>query len=174
MPAFINISLIVLLILISFQDFKERQISWYLIPLTFIAFLVRAMNNGATDGLIQGTLLNVAFIALQLLLLTIYMSIKNKKMVNIVNEYLGLGDVLFFIVLCVAFSPINFIVFYLLSTFITLISFIAYRILSKKATVEIPLAGAMASILIVLMLTGTLMPQLNFYDDTHWITIIKL
>ncbi len=168
MSTIINIFLIGLLILISFQDFKKREISWVLIPLAFIAFIAKGVRSIDNEVMVKNTVLNFAFIAIQILFLTLYMSIKNKRPVNILNEYIGLGDVLFFVVLCTAFSPINFILFYLLSTIITLILAIGYRTLSKKELSEIPLAGAMASILMVLMV----IPQLDFYDDTNWLCIL--
>lgn len=169
----INICLILFLMLISFQDFKQREISWILIPLCSLALLFRATQFAAYDIILKNTLLNITFVALQLLLLTIYMSIKNKKAVNILREHLGLGDVLFFVVLCIAFSPINFIVFYVISMMATLIGFVAYTAISSQKAKEIPLAGAMASFLVIAILIDKTTTHLNFYDDANLLNIIN-
>jgi len=99
--------------------------------------------------------------------LTIYISIKNKKFINVINSSLGLGDVLFFVVVCVAFSAINFILFYVMSLLFTLVGFIAYNTLVKKSVKEIPLAGAMAMVMITLIVLNQWMPQFNFYNDDY-------
>ncbi|MGQ0827052.1 MAG: hypothetical protein ACT4ON_01530 [Bacteroidota bacterium] len=166
MTSIINILLILCLTIIVVQDFKQREISWMLIPLTLAGFTYKAMNG---DILLKNVLLNIAFIVIQLLMLTIYMSIKNKKPVNIINTYLGLGDILFFLVICVAFSPINFIAFYLSSMITTLIGVIIYNRFSNKQTKDIPLAGAMATGTIVLMV----FPGLNFYNDVFLLEIVR-
>ncbi len=170
----INFCLVVFLLVISFQDFKQREISWLLIPFTFLALFLDATYFITSDLIIKNTLLNLAFVTVQLLLLTLYMSIKNKKITNILHQHLGLGDLLFFVVLCVAFSPINFIVFYLFSMMTTLVGYIAYAVIfPKKNLKEIPLAGAMASILVVTILINTLTRHMNFYDDNFLLNIIN-
>ncbi len=96
---------------------------------------------------------------------------KNKRIVNIIDTYIGLGDVLFFAVMAAAFSPINFIVFYLVSTVLTLISFLVYTFV-KKQPGEIPLAGAMSIGMLLLMLLNAFMPSLNFYNDDFFISCL--
>jgi hypothetical protein len=146
---------------------KHRAISWVLIPLALAGFVYKGMVS--ENILLKDVLLNIAFVSVQLVLLTVYMSIKNKRLVNIVDTYLGLGDVLFFVVICAAFSTLNFIVFYLVSMIITLTGAIAYNGFRKKKSVDIPLAGAMAGILIVLML----IPGVGFYDDGYLLEVAK-
>lgn len=163
----IDISLVVFLGIVVFQDLKERQISWFLIPLLLCFFCAKGLYLISSDQLLGYSLFNIGFITVQLLVLTVYMSIKNKKLTNIVNSYLGIGDVLFFIVICVAFSSINFIFFYVVSLIFTLGGVIGYNILVKNAKKEIPLAGAMAIVMIALILINQWMPQFDFYNDDY-------
>jgi hypothetical protein len=165
----VNSCILIFLGCIVFQDFKQRQISWFFIPLLLAGFIYKAFytNNGVG---VNGLLVNVGFVLLQLTVLTIYMSVKNKKMVNIINSYLGIGDVLFFIVLCGAFSPINFLVFYLCSIVLTLIGYLLYNIMIKGSQKEIPLAGAMASGMILLMIANIFLPKMNLYSDDFFIS----
>lgn len=167
MQLLIDIFLVILLSVVVVQDLKHREISWLLIPFLLCSFLAKGICLISSQQLIAYTLYNVGFIAIQLLVLTAYMSVKNKKLTNIVNSYLGLGDVLFFIVICVAFSPVNFIFFYVLSLLFTLGGFIAYNFVVKKAKKEIPLAGAMAMVMITLILINQWMKQFNFYNDDY-------
>lgn len=168
---FVDIGLVTLLAIVAFQDLKQRQISWVLLPLLLSLFLVRGSFLNSANELIHFALFNAGFIVVQLLVLTAYMSIKNKEFSNIINSYLGLGDILFFIVICVAFSPVNFIVFYITGLLLTLLVFVAYNLLRKKNEKEIPLAGAMAVLMISLILLSRWSIKFNFYNDdflTGW------
>ncbi len=102
------------------------------------------------------------------------MSVKNKKIVNILHQHIGLGDLLFFVVLCLAFSPGNFIIFYIFSLIATLVGCILYiKVFSKKMMDEIPLAGGMASILVIVLLVNKMVIHMNLYDDTNLLNIVN-
>lgn len=164
----VKLVVMICLVLIAFQDFKQRAISWFLIPILFVGFVFIAIQNSAWEFYLNELLFNLCFILIQLLLLTVYMSVKNKKFVNIVNSFLGIGDILFFVVLSAAFSPVNFIVFYLASTILTLIGYVIYKSWAKT-NAEIPLAGAMASMMLVLMILNFCIPSMNFHNDNFFI-----
>jgi hypothetical protein len=167
----VDILILFSLILIVFQDFKQRQISWFLIPLSFAGFAYKASLY--KDSSIADFLLNTGFILLQLICITIYFSIKNKKFLNIIDTHLGLGDILFFVVICTVFSPLNFIAFYMISMISTLLAIIAYNLFSSRQTKDIPLAGAMAGALIILMITTWAIPGIDFYNDGYLLNIIR-
>jgi hypothetical protein len=167
----VDIFLLFSLTLIVFQDFKQRQISWFLIPLSFAGFAYKAFIY--KDSIVTGFLFNTLFIMLQLICLTVYFSIKNKKFHNIIDSYLGLGDVLFFIVLCVVFSPLNFIAFYMSSMVITLLTIIVYNFFSSRQTKAIPLAGSMAAALILLIICTWALPDVDFYNDSYLLNFLQ-
>ena len=167
-----DIFLLIALAVIVFQDFKYRAISWYLIPLAFLTLLAKGLATTTTIIFFENSFFNAVFILLQLILISVYISIKNKKRTNIVNSYLGIGDILFFAVLCVAFSPANFIVFFIVSLVLTLIGFIVYKIIFKSAKAEIPLAGAMAVLFILLIVTGKFTAGFNLYNDDHVLNML--
>jgi low temperature requirement protein LtrA len=167
----VDILILFSLFIIVFQDFKQRQISWFLIPLLFAGFVYKASLY--KDSALTGFLFNAAFIVLQLICLTLYFSIKNKRFLNIIDTHLGLGDVLFFLVVCTVFSPLNFIAFYVCSMIITLVAVIAYNLFSSRQTKDIPLAGAMAGALMILLLTTIAMPGVDFYNDGYLLNIIR-
>jgi predicted neutral ceramidase superfamily lipid hydrolase len=164
----VNSCLLIFLGCIVFQDFKQRQISWFFIPLLFVGFMYKECYSDG--GAIKDLMLNIGFVLIQLVVLTAYMSVKNKKIVNVINSYLGIGDILFFAVLCAAFSPINFLVFYLCSIVLTLIGYLIYNAIIKSSQKEIPLAGAMASGMMMLMIANFFLPKMNLYNDTFFIS----
>ena len=161
----IEIVLVALLSTIVFQDLKHRAISWILIPLLLCFQTLLALSALTIEKTIFFFLINLGFIVMQLICITAYFSFKNRKFINIVNNYLGIGDILFFLVLCLGFSPFNFILFYLCSLIITLLAFLLYQILSRSQDKEIPLAGAMALGLIVCHLAHYRFDKINFYQD---------
>jgi hypothetical protein len=172
MPLIAKIFIAFFLLLIAYQDFKQREISWYSIPALIGSFLYTSTLIKPFNDIWIGLLFNVGFILLQLLLLTGYLSVKNKKLVNIVNSYLGIGDILFFTVLAVAFSPVNFIVFYIVSCLLTIVGYGIYSTLRKKRK-DIPLAGAMACIVLLLMGLNFLIPNWNFQNDEFLANILN-
>lgn len=164
MQKVIDVVLALLLSMVVFQDFKYRHISWFLIPLLFIGFILKGLLAIAPSDFIFYSLFNLGFIIVNMILVTLVISARRRKIVTIINTFIGIGDLLFFMVICSAFSSANFIVFYSLSLFITLMIFLIHNIVSKKATKEIPLAGAMAGLMILLLVVKQFL-QLNFYND---------
>lgn len=143
---FLQISLLTLLFITAFQDFQNRAIWWGLIPL--LTIVVAAIGFQEIDHyLLKIWLGNGAFFGFQLLVLTIYFSLKNKQLVNITNQQLGLGDILFFIPLAGLFSLSKLILFLLI---MLLISILAVFVLPKHRQ-NIPLAGIFAGGLIIIL-----------------------
>ncbi len=169
----IEISLFICLGIVAFQDFKYRGISWQLIPLLLAGFIGKALMENSGSILYTSILLNIGFVIFQLVLSTIIISILNKKVVNLYNTYIGLGDILFVAVLCTAFSTVNFIVFYILSSVLALISMVAGSKLMKKEIDPMPYAGAMSVILVVFAVINKIYPTINFYNDDFLVEIIS-
>ncbi|MGB3948985.1 MAG: hypothetical protein WBM13_13455, partial [Bacteroidia bacterium] len=144
----IDIIIVLLLLLIVWQDFRYRLISWPLIPLIFISFSAKGFFLKPFIELTNYTIVNICFISLQLAILTLYVSIKNKKITNIINSQLGLGDILFFISITIAFSPFNFILFYISGLIFSLACYQLFLKIKTSATKEIPLAGLLSIVLI--------------------------
>jgi len=165
----VNLFLIAVLSFVLYQDFKQRQILWILLPLLLSGFIIRAFVLHQTAGLWSNSVFNLLFIFLQLTGISIYMSIKNKKLTNIINTYLGIGDILFFVVIAFAFSPILFIAFYVSALTLTAIGFMTYRLINKRGNPQIPLAGAMAGMLGLLILVSMFGPSLDFHADVFFI-----
>src|ERR1044071_10356431 len=101
----LNITTILLLLVIAFQDFKDRKISGVFVVLTFILlFLIATKSSGLFPGL-KLTAINFFFILMQIALLFVFYFIINKRPVNIINTHLGIGDILFIIAISPSASP---------------------------------------------------------------------
>ena len=157
--------LIGLLGVVVVQDFKSRAISWFLIPLLFIGFIGYALLKMEIIELLTYFGINLTLVLTNLLVVTLVISIKEKKFANILTNYLGLGDVLFFLVLTVVFSPFNFLAFYLGSILLTAIVYGGIMLISKQKKMLIPLAGAMSLLLIISIIVEQFVPSIQFYQD---------
>lgn len=154
-----------LLALVVFQDFKSRNISWFLIPLLLVVFITRAILKIDIQEFITYSGINLAIIVLNLLGVTFLVWLKEKKLKNIVDTYLGFGDILFFLVLTTVFSPLNFIVFYLGSIILITLIYGSIILFNKQKNTLIPLAGAMSVLLILVLIADVMLPTFNVYQD---------
>ena len=169
MQILLTIAIIICLAIITYQDFKERQISWLTIPTLIILFSVEAfVELTSFKNYLIDVGLNLTFIAMQMVILFIYFSIRAGKLINLINTKIGIGDVLFFGALAFSFSPVNFILFYVVSLSIITISFLFIRVLFRNISPEIPLAGAMAALLIVIYITSFFISSFKPLSDFYF------
>ena len=162
-----------LLGIIAFQDFKYKAVSWIVFPILFLLSVLSVLQESAFEYVAGQLMLNLIFIAFQLFILTVYFTIKNRKFINIGKNYLGLGDILFFVVLAASFSFLNFVFIYILSLFGIAIIYMLYRIIKKNAAEKIPLAGGMAIVMISCLLFKNSTVNFNFYDDTYALAFLS-
>lgn len=130
---------------IIYEDFRFRAIHWYWLALlgVFAFFYSAAPTNDV--------LANIGFLFIQIAGLTAYFSIKDKRLVNIVDAQIGLGDLLFFIPLCLLFKPTLFLTFFIISLLGSLTGFLLIRKFWLKKLETIPLAGCMSIFLIIFL-----------------------
>lgn len=135
------ITLILILIPIIVEDFQHRKISlaWPL-GLIAISLVIQAVSPLTVREIAGNILINFAIVILNYGLLTLYFSFRNGRLINISNEYLGTGDIVFLISVSFLFSPLNFVIFLLVSLIFTLSAWIPFI----KSTKTIPLAGLQA------------------------------
>ncbi|OFY93720.1 MAG: hypothetical protein A3K10_17265 [Bacteroidetes bacterium RIFCSPLOWO2_12_FULL_31_6] len=165
MDTILFIILVLVLAVVVFQDFKSKAISWFLIPILIIGFVIKGLLKIDTEELTTYFGINFFIVLINLIGVTFLVSLKERKVINILKTHLGLGDVLFFLVLTLAFSPINFVVFYLGSILLTTIIYGSIILFNKKKKTLIPLAGAMSLLLIITLLIEQLIPSFQFFHD---------
>lgn len=162
---------ILALCILCWQDFRWRRISWWLLVTLVGVFLMGSIQENSASEIGKQFSLNIVFLCMQFLFVWIWFSIRNKKPARIIDTQIGLGDVLFLVCIALAFSPANFLMFYILGLIITLAATIIVRIFRTEMKSEIPLAGALAIPLIVLLCMRIIDPSNNYYSD-HWLNSI--
>ena len=134
------------LLWLGMEDFRFRHIS--LVPLLVLVGSAVGYRYSVVglNLLLVDMLLNLAFFAVQLLLLTIYFSIKHRRWTNLIDRQFGLGDVLFLIPLAVLLPFPRSVWFYMVALVVILLGhFLYYR--SRVGEATVPLAGGLAMLL---------------------------
>lgn len=159
----ISIPLLFALFLIAVQDFRQRAISWWLIPLGLLGSLVRLPLLTDWTFAIHDGIYNLTFVFFILLLVSLYYSIKQGCFQNIVNQQLGIGDLLFFLICTISFSFPFFVLFFIAGLITNLLGTILLMGIKRSQSVEIPLAGGMSVLFFILVVGQFIFPSLNFY-----------
>jgi hypothetical protein len=164
---------LLLLLLIFLQDIRSRSVYWFLFPLLTITLLfIRFQHPVILAELRQSVLINIGFFFIQLFILTIYFSIKNKKWINISQNLLGLGDILFLLSITFYLSVLNFLFFYITSLGGVLLLWLIWQAISSKKNEFIPLAGFQALIFIVFLAGDWWYKSFNLTNDTWLLHLI--
>ena len=163
-----SLAIVVVLTVIVYQDFKFRAVSWILFPLLASMLVLENIFIHALPLFVDFYLINFCFVAAQLCLITLYLSIRNKKFIKIWDQHLGAGDILFFIILCLFFSPVNFLLFYIGSLLFTVIVVLLLK-RSYVGIAVIPLAGIQSGLLAVLIILSLFTKTLEFKNDPNLI-----
>lgn len=140
---------------IAYQDFKQRAISWYWPVLLFAVSAFSGWNLYGAE-MLKNVVFNLVFLVILFSTVTIYFSLKAKKITNIFDVFIGWGDVVFLLALVPFFHPLDFVLFY---TFSTILALVAALVLKGK---EIPYAGILSALMIAAFAIG-------FATNTTWL-----
>lgn len=125
----------IVLLIIAIQDFKTRSVLWFLFPLGYILCLFYSSQYLSIMELGMYVGINTGIILFLITFLLLYLFIRHGKAGLQLGSFLGSGDVLFFLLASVCFSPFNFIVFSILSFLMALIFNALF--FSKKTTIAL-------------------------------------
>ena len=165
---------VTLLLIIFFQDMKSRSVYWILFPLlTAVLLYIEYKGDTILINSIQSTLINLGFLIFQLVVLTIYFSIKNKALVNITESLLGWGDILLLISISVYLSVLNFLFFYIVSLVVTLLIWVCWGMFSSKKIKYIPLAGFQSLIFILFLASDWWLRIFDLTNDGWLLNLIS-
>lgn len=136
--------IVLLLLQLGRQDFRYRAVSWIIFPLLVMMAVIKNMVVSAEVlSLFREAFVNLIFVAVQLGLLYLYFCIKRNEWVSLTREYLGWGDILFFLASAFFFSFVNFLLFYLVSLILVIIIALLAG-WTKPESKKVPLAGCQA------------------------------
>ena len=138
--------LIIVLLVILFQDLKLRSVHWSLFPMLLACSIILRIEN--IEIMQWG--FSLLFLGTLMLSLTLYLTIKTGKLVNITNGFFSWGDVLFLLAIIPVFDVSMFILFFTFGTLLTLILHVLAHVIKVQKT--IPYAGYMALVSIFYIL----------------------
>jgi Flp pilus assembly protein protease CpaA len=143
----LRILVLSLLALVWMQDLRYRAVSWVIFPLLLLGVAaLRLLSGEPLADAWPAVVVNSGILLMILLLLTLYVLIKYRKLVNITDQYLGSGDILFFGVTAFALSILNFLFFLVTSLICTGLLQLVWWAVNKNK--HVPLAGLQALFLL--------------------------
>jgi hypothetical protein len=169
----IKLLIIFTLILIFIQDLRSRSVYWFLFPVLTISFiLLNLLQHRLSAENWQPVFINLGFLFLQFLLVSLYFSVKNKKWVIITTSLLGWGDILFLVSIAFYLSVLNFLFFYIVSLIAVLTIWLLWQFVSKEKNKQIPLAGLQALIFTVFLASDWWLKSFDLTNDAWLLHLI--
>ncbi len=170
----LSIALIIILLgAIAYQDIKFRAISWWLLPVLAIIIVISKLNEIELKTFTKFFLMNVLFLFIEYLIIKAYFSIKKGNLVKIINEYIGIGDVIFLIIIGLFFSPLNFLLFLIVGLFMILLLSLLLKRKTNINNKKVPLAGLLSIWLGIIIITNIVF-NLKYEFCQSEIILIKL
>ena len=129
----------------AWEDTRYRAVSVWTFPLLFVLLLTSRAYASSWAMVLWSVQINFMIVVVQLSAIWLYLIIKHQSMVNPMQGYIGWGDVLFWIAILPAFSPMAFMLFYVVSLSAALLMhgiFRSSRLYGDAS--KIPLAGLQA------------------------------
>ncbi|MEZ2337942.1 hypothetical protein AB6735_20000 [Mucilaginibacter sp. RCC_168] len=150
MQFYLQILVLLLLGLVWVHDLRYRAVSWIIFPFLFGGIVLLRWVSGETFADVWPQFLsNVGLLLIILLLLNLYILVKSRRLVNITKQYIGSGDILFFLVPACSLSILNFHFFFLTSLVCTALIQAVWSTINKNK--KIPLAGLLALFLMLFL-----------------------
>lgn len=129
---------IAILVLCFYQDVRFRGIHWFVFPLVLTGAITLNWENLNFATIAY----NTGFLIVLLLGLTLYLSLKEQRLVNITDGYFSAGDILFLVAMIPLFTFQWFVIFFTFGTILTLVFHLIASMIKPQKT--IPYAGYMA------------------------------
>ncbi len=135
----IKVLLITILVIIAYQDIKERLVYWFLFPLLGITVGVLFYSNTLPELFLASILINLIIVCFFYLVIILHSFLVLKKSFR---QVIGFGDILMFFFLIFTFSSMSFIIIFISAIFF---SYIIHLLLKKNfKNKTVPLAGYMS------------------------------
>lgn len=157
--------ILIALLGMAYQDFRHRGIYWWMFPIVSILLTWNTLQLVSLETMVNAIIKSSLFLAIQLIILTAYLSIKQKQLVNILTGSFGLGDLLFLVALTMGLSFLNYVAFYIISLLLVIIFSLFTIKRSNMEGYKIPLAGYQAIFFAILLMMEWLVPTRLLYAD---------
>jgi len=154
----ILLTFIAILVLCFYQDVRFRGVHWFVFPLILAGAIALNWNELNLTTLAY----NTGFLLFLLLGLTLYLSLKEQRLVNVTKGYFATGDILFLVAMIPLFTFQWFVIFFTFGTIITLIFHLIAAMIKPQKT--IPYAGYMAVVGIGYVTFSEQLQTLTFFQ----------
>ncbi|HEX8659403.1 MAG TPA: hypothetical protein VF690_17825 [Hymenobacter sp.] len=150
---------VLLLLLIGWQDWRTRSVTWLLFPLLGVVLLGHHWLMASSAAVGWALLVNWTILGGLLAILSLYVRLRFVRLKLRLQDCLGSGDVVFWFVAASYFSPPAFLLYFLASS---LLALVAFGLLCQMRLVgpdrRVPLAGLQAVGLVLLLVCAWVNP----------------
>ncbi len=148
----IQLAIIGILIIIVYQDLKFRVLD---LKYAIILLALCIGYNTIHPILDYINAFQIAgFVLVNIMCLTLYFSVKNKQFINPINSKIGLGDIVFFLVIAPLFYIKAYILFFVTGMLFSLLLYGVFIRFREKQKKTIPLAGYLSMYLVIILLSN--------------------
>lgn len=145
MKTILTILLVSVFVIIIFQDFKYRSI--HAITIIGIGSVTAILNYLEPTLTFFDMLQSIGFLLITSIAFMTHQTLKHKKIQNPIDQSIGLGDILFFVVITPLFQVHQYVLFFIIGLLISVVLFMISKSSLKEQT--IPLAGYLSFLLII-------------------------
>ncbi len=153
----ITILICIVLLIISVQDIRSREVDYWVFPALLIGSIVWLYFQGNAPRWV-GPLMNLGFVSVLFLSLVLYVSVKRRKLTNVFKADFALGDLLYLVCITPLFATRNMILYVILGMVFSLILHLIFK--KKNGVDTVPLAGYLSIFLIAVFV-------FNFFVETN-------
>ncbi len=154
----IKIILVVSLVAIAYQDYKQRMVYAFLFAIVGLCVGMLHYQNTSLTLFLKNTSYNIIFVGSIIGVLWIYATFKLK--ISLFKEAFGVGDAFMFLALTLAFPVFTFMI-------LLCFGFLACLLLSIpfffKKTETVPLAGQLSAFFIMVYVISWQTSSINLY-----------
>lgn len=158
--------LIPLLVHVLYTDFRHYQVHMSVLVLLIATSVTRLLIVQPLGSIFPGLALNIILLGILFSVIFLVSRLKGKK----VQQMIGSGDIIFFVVASLNFAPVWFDV-YILSTAFAAIIFLLIRLPFNKMEKRVPYAGIMSFVLIGFLLLDVF-SGFSCYNDNSVLTFL--
>jgi hypothetical protein len=167
MPGIFSILLICSLLFIAFHDFRDLTIPVYLLLIAISIAILRSIFASNLNMALSLGGINILGCSALILITFLVVFLYKGKLFNPFNSLMGIGDLVFFPVLCFSFSPLNFIAFFILSLALILV----VKLIFFRSGKVFPLAGGQ-SVILCIAIIGNEIGRFNMFNDNYLINLL--
>ena len=161
----IKISALAVLILIAYQDFRYREIHIALFLMVSVFFFIDGQSNMPFLKYLLNVSYNMIFVLAQFLFVYVFYAIRGYGFKSLATDIIGTGDILFIVILSLAFPWQSFFLYYIGGLVFTLLIWLLLKYSGTVRNKLIPFAGLLSVYCALLLVFEFLLPDCGRFDS---------